>query len=387
MAVTQASYAFRFYAPLSPDCLTNYNHNATNETSYCLAWWGSIRNGSYFATSFEMTLLEHYFYPSPQQAWFCIYLYVYSQLLAFSFSNWHTKHGDDGPDQPTCCGRSNGGCLSLLKKPFSLVTQILCCMCICFMPSSNPRQFTDAIKKLLLGSIRILAIPGTYLTVVELSLRWTFPDGKFHAFSFLFDWCNNFHFIGIFFLGYAITSGDETGFGDILRRGRWWYFISGSALLLAFVALTILGDFFLDSITKYVLTCIFRGYGEWMFLIGLYGLNRNIWTKNFTMIKTLREMAMPFYLLHQQILILLLIGTLRIPSLASFFVTIILSTLITCIVAFLIAKSPGPIRYFFGLPSKNKIIPGEKLSGFGPFIALIAVIICEAIAANVIRIL
>lgn len=387
MGITQAFYAFRFYVPLSPECLAHYNHNATNTTAPCLAWWGSISNTTNFPTSFEWTLLEKYFYPSPQQAWFCIYLFVYSQLLAFSFANWHTKHGDDGPEQPTCCGRTYGGLCGFLKKPFSLISQVLCCMCICFMPSSNPRQFTDTTKKLLMGPIRLFAIPGTYLTVVELSLRWTFPDGQFHAFSFLSDWCNNFHFIGMFFLGYAITSGDETGFGEILRKGRWWYFTLGFILLLAFVTMTILGDFFVDSITKYALSCIFRGYGEWMFMIGLYAINRSTWTRNFTIIKTLREMAMPFYLLHQQILVVLLIGTFRIPSLGSFFVTTIVCTLITCIAAFLIAKSPGPIRYFFGLPSKSKIIPGKRLSGFVPFIALSAFVICETIAANIIRIL
>ena len=386
MAVTQAFYAFRFYAPLSQDCLSHYYNNATNNTSPCLAWWGAIRNSensSYFPTSFELTLLEHYYYPSPQQAWFCIYLYVYSQLMAFSFSNWHTKYGDDGPEQPMCCGNSD---CSLLRKPFSLAAKLLCCMWICFMPTSNPGEFTATTKKLLMSPMRLFVIPGGYLSLVELSLRWNFPDGRYHAFSFLFDWCNNFHFIGVFFLGYAIMSGDENGFSDILKRCRWWYFVSGFVLLLGYVGITIFGDF-IDPILKYVLSCIFRGYGEWMFMIGLYAINRSIWTENYNIIKILREMAMPFYLLHQQILILLAIGTLRIPSMGSFFVTIILSTLITCFVAFIIVKSPGPIRYFFGLPSKSKFIPGEKLSGFGPYLALCAVVICETIAANIIRIL
>ena len=384
MAFTQAFYAFQFYAPMSSDCLAHYNHNATNTTSPCLSWWGSVSNSSQFATSFEWTLLGQYIYPSPSQAWFCIYLFVYSQIMAFSFSNWHTKHGDDGPDQPMCCGNSDCG---LLKKPFSLAAKVLCCMCICFMPSTNPIQFTTTTKKILMSPLRLFFIPGAYLSLVELSLRWNFPDGRYHAFSFLFDWCNNFHFIGVFFLGYAITAGDTNGFCDILKRVRWWYFIGGFILLLGFVTVTIMGDFWFDPITKYVLNSVFRGFGEWSFMVGLYAVNRNICTKNFNIIKTLREMAMPFYLLHQQVLIVLSTGTLWIQSLGSFFVTIILSTLITCCIAFLVVKSPGPIRYFFGLPSKNKIIPGEKLSGFGPYIALCAIVICEAIAANVIRLL
>ena len=137
MVCTQAFYAIQYFAPMSPDCLAHYNHNATNSTPACLTWWGAVRNSSDFSTSFEWTLISQYIYPSPNQAWFCIYLFVYSQILAFSFTNWHSKHGDAGAEHPTCCGNDN---CTLLKKPFSLVARLVCCMNICFMSSTNPGE-------------------------------------------------------------------------------------------------------------------------------------------------------------------------------------------------------------------------------------------------------
>ena len=215
-----------------------------------------------------------------------------------------------------------------------------------------------------------------FLALVELLLRWPFPDGSFHAFSFLLDWCNNIHFISVYFLGYAITSGDSSVFADILKKCRWWYLIIGTFFcLIIYVAVVLLGPSmlfvnFYPEMTAHIVTCILRGAGEWMFILGLYAVSRSIFTRNFRILKTLREMAMPFYLLHQQVLIALVSGTLWIPYLGSFIVTIISSTIFTCALAFLIAKSPGPVRYFFGLPSNHWLIPGETLNGFVPLIVL-----------------
>ena len=183
-------------------------------------------------------------------------------------------------------------------------------------------------------------------------------------------------------------AGDNRGFSDILKKCRWLYLFIGTLFLSIHVTIKLIGkDLFANShpeITTHYLVCILRGLGEWPFMLGLYAVNRKICTRNFKIIKILREMAMPFYLLHQQILVGIASGTLWVPYLGSFIGTIMLVTLTTGGIAFLITKSPGPIRYFFGLPSKHKWIPGEKLKGFGPFIVLILIGIIEIIAANLI---
>ena len=113
-------------------------------------------------------------------------------------------------------------------------------------------------------------------------------------------------------------------------------------------------------VTKYIILCALRGFGEWMFIIGLYAINRSIWKKNFSIISKLREIAMPFYLLHQQLLIVLLSGTLWIPYLNSIWATIFLSTITNLLVSFLVTRSPRRIMYLFGLPFKNKFVCKEE---------------------------
>ena len=386
MVCTQGMYSLMYFAPMDPACLAHYNNNATNSTPSCLTWWGSVGNGN--QTSFASKLIGWFTYPSPQQAWFCLYLFVYSQLYAFNFSNWHPKYGDNGPENPTCCGQDN---CSILRKPFSLAARLLCCMNVCFQRATNTMEFSNAIKKLLMGSVKLACLPGGLLALIELLLRWAFPDGKFHAFSFLFDWCNNIHFCLIYFLGYAITCGDSLGFADILRKCRWWYLIIGVFCLIIYVAMAVFGPYwwfvnFYPQITSYVLKCIFRGPGEWMFMLGIYAVSRNTFTKNFKILKTLREMAMPFYLLHQQVLVALVSATFWYPYLRSFIVTIIGSTIYTFALAFLVTRLPGPIRYFFGLPSNHWLIPGGRLSGFIPLIILCILLIIQCVVANILRV-
>ena len=94
-------------------------------------------------------------------------------------------------------------------------------------------------------------------------------------------------------------------------------------------------------------------------------------------------MAMPFYLVHQQVLVSYLVGALWVPYLRSLPITIILGTLLTTLVAFLITKA-GPLRYFFGLaPPKKSFLPGKSLRGFVPTLIMTALVICHVIIANV----
>ena len=393
MVYTQVFYVIDFFAPMSPPCLEHYHHKATNTTPGCLTWWGQVRYVpnvhsdfySPFPTTFGRKLLGLFIYPSPQQAWFCIYLFVYSQVMAFNFSNWHSKNGENGSSQTMCCGKTN---FSILKKPFSILAKALCCMCVCFLPSASPGEFSKASRKIFLGSMKLPLVPGFCLSLIEIVLRWNFPDGQFHAFSFLFDWCNNVHFLFIYFMGYAIMAEDDNGFAEVMKKYRWLYLFVGTVFLAMYVAIALGAEEWFESFdphfTPYILKCIFRGLGEWIFIIGLYSVNRHLCTRSHPIINTLRGIAMPFYLLHQQVLIILVSGTLWVPYLGSFPATIILTTIFTYIISLLVAKSPGPVKYFFGLPSKHNIIPGKKLSGFLPVTVLSILFVVEAGVSNII---
>ena len=48
---------------------------------------------------------------------------------------------------------------------------------------------------------------------------------------------------------------------------------------------------------------LWRGFTEWLFIIGVYGVFREIFTKTYSWIPFLSQLAMPFYLTHQQVLV------------------------------------------------------------------------------------
>ena len=49
--------------------------------------------------------------------------------------------------------------------------------------------------------------------------------------------------------------------------------------------------------------CFLRGFAEWVFIIGVYGVTRDIISGSYSIIPVLSELSMPFYLTHQQVLV------------------------------------------------------------------------------------
>ena len=264
-------------------------------------------------------------------------------------------------------------------KPFSLTTRIFCCLNICGLSATTPNDFSRAIKRLLMHPIKLALIPAIVISLAEISLRSTFQDFRG---LIPIDWANHCNFVVVYFLGYAIISEDSNGFAEMLRKCRWWYFGIGLLILSVNAPVVQYGNKWFTPLYAYIARCVLRGFGEWIFILGLYSVNRSICTRSFKIIKTLREMAMPFYLTHIQISVVLVSGTFWVPYLSTFFPTIILSTLCVSVVSFLIVKSPDLIRYLFGLPSIAGKLPGDKLAGFVPLIILSCSIVILSISAN-----
>ena len=127
-----------------------------------------------------------------------------------------------------------------------------------------------------------------------------------------------------------------------------------------------------------------RGLGEWLFIIGSVALAREKFTTSNDTMKMLRELAMPFYLIHEQVLVAYMAGALWVPYLRSLPISVIIVTLITTIISFLITKS-GPLRYFFGLaPPKDSFLPGKTLRGFVPTLIMTSLVITHIIITNTI---
>ena len=82
-------------------------------------------------------------------------------------------------------------------------------------------------------------------------------------------------------------------------------------------------------------------------------------------------------------LTVLLSGTLWVPYLRTLPVSIVLGTIFSTLVSFLVTKS-GPLRYFFGLPGgPGSLFPGKKLRGLVPVLILTVLLASTTIVANI----
>ena len=118
---------------------------------------------------------------------------------------------------------------------------------------------------------------------------------------------------------------------------------------------------------------VVRAAGEWRIVLGI---TRDLVTMQYRHLPLLSQIAMPFYLTHQQVLVTVLSLSLGTPVLQSFPIVLIIATIVTSALSFLIVKL-GPLRYWFGLPPpKDSLLPGKVIRGFLPLaILLVAVII------------
>ena len=91
---------------------------------------------------------------------------------------------------------------------------------------------------------------------------------------------------------------------------------------------------------------------------------------------------MPFYLVHRAVMHLIKLAGLWIPFLNSFLGTLVISSLCTGVFSLMIVKSPGLIRYFFGLQFHDRALLSQWLKGYGPFIVLLSLRTIESIVAN-----
>ena len=311
---------------------------------------------SYFAPhnetlelSYGSTVQRFYQYPGIHQCWFLAYLFLYSQMFAHCFIAVHPK---------TSAAASG--------------------------------RFLSAVTQYLKGPIKLVFIPALVLSVLEIS-NHVIPWWWFRLFPFFF-------YMTIYVLGYIMAAGDEH-FHPITTRWSWVYILAGTALCVGYGVLTVVSSVMCDTMpvpppdllsnsTSPVLKAlvvekgILRGFGQWLFLLGLISVMRQRCFRARAWHRTCREMAMPFYLCHMQVLVMFVSGALWVPYLRTLPLVLIFTTVLTAGISFLITKS-GPLRYLFGLPPpRGSCLPGEKLRGFVPVLVLSILVLLHILLAN-----
>ena len=78
-------------------------------------------------------------------------------------------------------------------------------------------------------------------------------------------------------------------------------FCLGTIVLIAYPFKFFYEDSTLVRFTSYFVA----GVARWLFIIGVYGVTREVVTSTHPIIPVLSELSMPFYLIHQQILVII----------------------------------------------------------------------------------
>ena len=315
--------------------------------------------------------------PSVRQCWFLFNLYGYSMVLLSIFDKYHPKHRNSETWE-----RNN----SPSESRYWFTKYIRRHMVI----PKNHEDFSSLVSKLIIGRLKIVMVPGFFITAIELLLISSFPKNKF---CFWKDWYHHALFTFVYFLGYAFMSVPQASIDKILEKTGLYYLFSGTLLLLIRQARVPLGLLFpATPIINRIFLIALTGFGKWMFILGSYRAMGKMCTENLKIIGLLRQMSMPFYLLHMAVLrviravtILLvfrlgnskLILNVNDPSNFKFLISVckvFFGTLFTGIISYIVTKSPSPVKYCFGMASSgSRNCSKHRVREYGILISLLLI--------------
>ena len=97
------------------------------------------------------------------------------------------------------------------------------------------------------------------------------------------------------------------------------------------------------------------GFGQWMFILGMYGTVKKVYKRDSKMITFLRPLQMPFYLLHTVVLrVSTFLGiAIGLYELRLLCFRVFSTTLVTGLLSYIITKSPNATKYFFGIATSG----------------------------------
>ena len=180
---------------------------------------------------------------------------------------------------------------------------------------TTPEEFVSNIKWFLGGPCSLAFFPGLVIGLIGLLQ---------HSFCSLLidpnddnplqpgDLCIEFPFLPyltIFILGYLVAAADQTFSNTVMKRHKLAYFLLGLCLCLTYALLDGVAGFnegrkgtILVTILRLFLPLL-RGVGQWLFILGTVAIARDtITVATGGWVRTLRELSMPFYLIHEQVL-------------------------------------------------------------------------------------
>lgn len=194
----------------------------------------------------------------------------------------------------------------------------------------------------------LLSLP---FIITEILLRWKWPGEN----NLIADWASFTFYIIIFFYGFLLVS--DSRFEEAIAE-RW-----RTSLILAiiFSGLQFLPDEASTLITEnepalYVIDRITGSLTTWFWLVAFLGFGRKFLSFTNGFLKYASEAALPFYILHQTVIISIAYPILKLDlGVPVKFLIISTASIISCIAIYdLLIKRIGLLRFLFGMRPQRR---------------------------------
>ena len=211
--------------------------------------------------------------------------------------------------------------------------------------------------------IFLFSIP---LIVVNVSLRWIFPESH----NFIFDWAAILHFLLIFIFGFLIVS--DSRFENSIARNKGLALFFGIAIaiftltfdVLIYTSSTSNASSAINIINNpnilillYIVGMVLWSFCVWCWLIAFLGYGRKFLNKQNSFINYASKIALPYYILHQTIIIVIAFYVIQWET--SILVKYLIITTAALFITFFLCefiKTNNITRFMFGM----KLVKREK---------------------------
>jgi peptidoglycan/LPS O-acetylase OafA/YrhL len=188
------------------------------------------------------------------------------------------------------------------------------------------------------------------LILFNVSLRWIFPG---ISKLFIDDLANVLFYLSIFIFGFLIVS--DSRFENSIDRNKKVALIL--AIITSFIVIIFLGPGYdpFGNPVGYAIYWTSFSFSGWCWLIAIYGYGKKFLTKPNSVIKYLSKIALPMYIIHLTVIIIIAYYVLQWQAnIAVKFLVIFISSLFITILLCELIKTNNVTRFIFGMRPKMK---------------------------------
>jgi glucans biosynthesis protein C len=194
-----------------------------------------------------------------------------------------------------------------------------------------------------------LALP---IVIIEITMRHRFP----HWQDLIHDWTNNLHFMLIFIYGYVLFA--DSRFQDAIDRNKKHALILGLVATVGYFGAIYFSRAVPEESTLalggYVAQMGLRAISEWGWILAFLGFGHQYLNKPSRLLRYTSEIAYPFYILHQTVIVTL--GYYLLPLEAGMLVKYVVISSIALVSTVLLCegiKMTNITRFLFGMKPKK----------------------------------